>query len=96
VTGPPYRSERLGASHEASGFGCGYQDLDDWLRQHAALAQAKRTSVTYVWTAADAIVVAYYSLAPHLIENSEIPRRLSRGDPRQIPAILLARLALSG
>jgi predicted GNAT family N-acyltransferase len=91
----PYRSERLGSGHDMSGFCCGNDVLDGWLHQHAAIAQAKRTSVTYVWTRGDAAVVAYYSLAPHLIENSELPRRLGRGDPRQIPAILLARLALS-
>lgn len=95
MTDPLFRSERLGPSHDVSGFRCGNDVLDDWLRQHAATLQAKRTSVTYVWTRVDAVVVAYYSLAPHLIENAELPRRLGRGDPRQIPAILLARLALS-
>jgi predicted N-acetyltransferase YhbS len=94
MTSPPYRSERLGPGHDVSGFRCGNEVLDAWLRQHAATAQAKRTSVTYVWSRGDAIVVAYYSLAPHLIENAEFPRRLGRRDPRQIPAILLARLAL--
>jgi GNAT superfamily N-acetyltransferase len=95
MTSPPYRSERLDSGHDVSGFRCGNEVLDVWLRQHAAIAQAKRTSVTYVWTRVGAVVVAYYSLAPHLIENAELPRRLGRGDPRQIPAILLARLALS-
>jgi GNAT superfamily N-acetyltransferase len=76
-------------------FTCGNEALDRWLHQHAATAQAKRTSVTYVWTTARGRVGAYYSLAPHLIENADLPRRLGRGDPRQIPAILLARLALS-
>jgi GNAT superfamily N-acetyltransferase len=94
VTRPHYRSERLSAAHDVSAFGCGNEVLDEWLRQYASTAQAKRTSITYVWTHGGAIVVAYYSLAPHLIENSELPRRLGRGDPRQIPAILLARLAL--
>lgn len=95
MTGPPYRSERLCSSHDVSGFRCGNPVLDAWLCHHAATSQAKRTSVTYVWTRSDAVVVAYYSLAPHLIENADLPRRLGRGDPRQIPAILLARLALS-
>jgi predicted GNAT family N-acyltransferase len=95
MASPPYRSERLGPSHDVSGFRCGNQALDAWLREHAATAQAKRTSVTYVWTRGDTVVLAYYSLAPHLIENAELPRRLGRGDPRQIPAILLARLALA-
>lgn len=95
MTGPLYRSERLAPSHDVSGFRCGNQTLDSWLREHAATAQAKRTSVTYVWTRGNTVVVAYYSLAPHLIENAELPRRLGRGDPRQIPALLLARLALA-
>lgn len=95
MTTSPYKSERLTASHDLSGFHCGNRVLDDWLREHALTAQAKRTSVTYVWTRGDTAVVAYYSLAPHLIENEELPRRLGRGDPRRIPAILLARLALS-
>lgn len=92
---PPYRSERLRADHAVSEFRCGNEVLDAWLRDHAALAQAKRTSVTYVWTADGTRVAAYYSLAPHLIQNAELPRKLGRGDPRQIPAILLARLALA-
>jgi GNAT superfamily N-acetyltransferase len=78
-----------------AGFACGNEALDRWLHQHAVTAQAKRTSVTFVWTTVEGRVAAYYSLAPHLIENAVLSRRLGRGDPRQIPAILLARLALS-
>jgi len=96
MTSPRYRSQRLDAAHDVIGFTCGNEVLDRWLREHAATAQAKRTSVTYVWTTGDIGVVTYYSLAPHLIENADLPRRFGRGDPRQIPAILLARLALAG
>jgi GNAT superfamily N-acetyltransferase len=96
MTSPRYRSQRLDASHDVVGFTCGNEVLDRWLREHAAIAQAKRTSVTYVWTAGDVGVVAYYGLAPHLIENADLPRPFGRGDPRQIPAIILARLALAG
>jgi len=95
VTSPRFRSQRFAATHDVASFTCGNEALDRWLRQHAATAQAKRTSVTYVWTTAEGRVAAYYSLAPHLIENADLPKRLGRGDPRQIPAILLARLALS-
>lgn len=95
MTSPRFRSQRLEATHDVAGFTCGNEALDRWLHQHAVTAQAKRTSVTYVWTTAEGKVAAYYSLAPHLIENADLPRRLGRGDPRQIPAILLARLALS-
>ena len=94
MTGPRYRSERLSAGHDVSVLCCGNTSLDTWLREHAATAQAKRISVTYVWTNGGKVVVAYYSLAPHVIERAGLPRRLGRGDPRQIPAILLARLAV--
>jgi GNAT superfamily N-acetyltransferase len=96
VTSTRFRSQRLEAIHDVVNFSCGNEALDQWLYRHAATAQAKRTSVTYVWTTAEGRIAAYYSLAPHLIENADLPRRLGRGDPRQIPAILLARLALSG
>lgn len=95
MTGPRFSSQRLAVTHDVASFTCGNEALDRWLHQHAATAQAKRTSVTYLWTTAEGRVAGYYSLAPHLIENADLPRRLGRGDPRQIPAILLARLALS-
>jgi GNAT superfamily N-acetyltransferase len=38
--------------------------------------------------------VAYYSIAAHLLQRDELPSTLGRGGPRQIPAVLLARLAL--
>lgn len=95
MTSSRFRSQRFAATHDVASFTCGNEALDRWLRQRAATAQAKRTSVTYVWTTAEGRVAAYYSLAPHLIENADLPKRLGRGDPRQIPAILLARLALS-
>lgn len=95
MTSPRFTSQRLEAVRDVASFSCGNETLDRWLHQHAANAQAKRTSVTYVWTTAKREMAAYYSLAPHLIENADLPRRLGRGDPRQIPAILLARLALS-
>jgi len=40
------------------------------------------------------VVLGYYSLTAHLLQRDELPHRLGRGGPRQIPAVLLARLAL--
>jgi GNAT superfamily N-acetyltransferase len=47
-----------------------------------------------VWHRGDQLVLAYYSLTAHLLRREELPRSLGRGGPRQIPAVLLARLAL--
>ncbi len=36
----------------------------------------------------------YFAVAPHLLERNEAPRRLGRGAPKRIPAILLAKFAV--
>lgn len=69
-------------------------DLNRWLREHARASHARRTARTFVWHRGDLSVVAYYSLAAHLLQRQELPPSIGRGGPRQIPAVLLARLAL--
>lgn len=90
-----FTSAPLG-SHSAKleGFDSGARDLDEWLRVHAAGAQARRTARTFVWCASDGDVVAYYSLAGHVLVRDALPRSASRGSPAQIPAVLIAKLAL--
>jgi GNAT superfamily N-acetyltransferase len=68
--------------------------LDEWLREHALGAVARRTARTFVWHPGDDKVVGYYSIVAHLIVKDELPRSLAHGRPEQIPAVLLARLAL--
>lgn len=40
-------------------------------------------------------VLAYVSLAAHVVARADVSDKLARGSPDRIPAILLARLALS-
>lgn len=90
-----YFSERLASHHRLDGFDSGQPSLDAWLREHARTADAKRVGRTYVWHAEDDdIVLAYFTLCPHVLERSELPGKVGRGNPTRIPAILLARLAL--
>ncbi|MDA8039350.1 MAG: GNAT family N-acetyltransferase [Actinomycetota bacterium] len=42
----------------------------------------------------DSSVVAYFTLAGHVIEREDLPSRIGRGSPDRIPAVLIARLAL--
>jgi GNAT superfamily N-acetyltransferase len=99
VTG--YRSQRYDPiRHDASAFDSGEPELDEWLRRHAAGADARRTARTFVWlpggdpTGEQVPVVAYYSLTGHRLVRDELPRKLGRGSPDEIPAVLLARLAV--
>jgi GNAT superfamily N-acetyltransferase len=53
-----------------------------------------RTARTFGWHAEDELVVAYFSLAAHLVVRAELPPKVARGAPEAIPAVLHARLAL--
>ena len=92
----PYISETLSTAHVLATFACGRPELDTWLKGSATHAQAMRTARTFVWHRGDGEVVAYFSLAAHLVRRAELPRRVARGAPDTNPAILLARLALDG
>lgn len=91
-----YASTAFAEAHDCTTFDCGQPSLDEWLRTSALSAIAKRTGRTFVWTARDepTRVVAYYTLSASLITRDSLPHRLGRGDPDQIPAALLGRLAL--
>lgn len=87
-------SEALGDRHELAAFTSGQSSLDSWLAQHARGAEAGRTARTFVWHEGDDVVVAYCTLAAHVLVKDQLPRALGRGSPERIPAALLARLAL--
>lgn len=89
-----YRVEPLGEAHDIESFTSGVHALDVWLWRHARTATGQGTR-TYLLVDEDSFEVAgYFALAPHLIERDATPRSVGRGAPRQIPAILLAKLAL--
>lgn len=95
-----YRSEPLDpARHDLNALACGEPTLDGWLREQAAGAAARRVARTFVWVQSDRDperVVGYYSLTRHRLVRDDLPRSIGRGSPTEIPAVLLARLALDG
>lgn len=92
----PYRCERLDpAVHATDQFSCGEEELDTWLREQAVPATARRTARTWTWVDGAGAVVAYYALAAHKVARARVPTKIGRGGPVEIPAVLLARLALS-
>ncbi len=92
-----WRSEALDPRrHGTASFSSGERELDDWLREHAAGAEARRVTRTFVWCdGGGAVVVGYYSLAGHRLVRDDLPRSLGHGSPSEVPAVLLARLALA-
>jgi GNAT superfamily N-acetyltransferase len=89
-----FASEPLSDGHQLEQFASGNRALDVWLQRHARPAQSMRTARTFVWHAGDQLVVAYFSLAAHLVVRADLPPKVGRGSPDAIPAVLLARLAL--
>lgn len=82
------------ADHELDAFDCGHGALSDWLRRHARQAARQGTRTYVLVDERTRAVVGYFAIAPYLVEREAMPRSIGRGAPRQIPAILLAKLAL--
>ena len=88
------RVAALDDSHDLTAFRSGNLELDGWLRDHARHATAQGTR-TYVLVDDQDAVAGYFAIVPHVVDRGDAPKKLARGAPHQIPAILLAKLALS-
>jgi GNAT superfamily N-acetyltransferase len=84
----------LGRGHRLDLFVCGADELDDWLRRFARVADAAGTARTYVLAEGDR-VLGFYALTPAAVARRELPERHAKGMPAHpIGVILLARLAV--
>jgi GNAT superfamily N-acetyltransferase len=89
--------ELLGKHHRFGEFDSGEPALDDWLKKHSISAQASGSARVYVTTLDDGeTVVGYYALNAAAVEPESATERVKKGQPaeRQVPAILLSRLAV--
>jgi len=89
-----YRVKPLAEGHDLEAFDCGNAALDEWLKRHAVHAAGQGTRSYVLMEVESGALAGYFALAPHLVARDDAPRRIGRGAPRQIPAILLAKLAL--
>jgi GNAT superfamily N-acetyltransferase len=87
----------LSEHHRIDGFDCGKPDLNVYLAERARESQRDGYARTYVISDADQLVVGYYSVCSSMISRNVAPRQIAgHGAPRDIPVILLARLAVDG
>src|SRR5882757_3233944 len=83
------------ARHTLFGFDSGEPSLDERLLNSALGSDARGITRTFVWTEVDTTqVIGYYSLLAHVLQRDALPKSLGHGSPTEIPAVLLARLAL--
>lgn len=75
------------------GFRCGEPSLDDWLQRRAWPNQIANFSRTYVTTDRHR-VVGYCALSCASMRRADTTRRARRHAPKEVPAILLGRLAI--
>lgn len=76
-----------------TGFDCGNPDLTSWLHEIALLAQRKHTARVFV-IHRKRRVFGYYTLSMAHVYRADAPRSLRGGVPREIPCVLLGRLAV--
>jgi GNAT superfamily N-acetyltransferase len=87
--------ELLTPEHLLSGFDCGTAALNAWLGGRAIKNQAAGTTRTWVVVEAGTReVVAFYASSTASIIRESVPKRMARNQPEELPAVLLARMAV--
>ena len=84
----------LDSRHSVEGFDCGVQALNDYLVMRALPQQKAEKSRTFVATRADRVVAFFSLAAAGVLPVDATPRAATGQGSQEIPAILLARLAV--
>ena len=86
----------LAAIHDLEDFQSGELTLDSWLRERARDNMKIAASKTYVICPSfSSKVIGYYAVCMGQILNQEVVGSMRRNMPRQIPAVILGRLAIN-
>lgn len=88
----------LNPTHDRTGFECGVDALDRYLKRQAKQDSKRRIARVFVATKPDnpSSVIGYYTLSTLSIELNQLPEKLVGKLPRhQVPAALIGRLAVS-
>jgi GNAT superfamily N-acetyltransferase len=81
--------------HDLEDFYSGEEALDDWLRERALANMENLATKTYVICPhGSRKVIGYYAMCMGQIFSQEVIGSMRRNMPRQIPAIILGRLAI--
>jgi GNAT superfamily N-acetyltransferase len=87
--------EKLTKEHDLSGFDCGNEALDLWLKRFAWTNVQNDAARVYVAHRRDRIVVGYHALTAGSVSRAEAPERIGRGLANHpIGVIVLGRLAV--
>lgn len=90
--------EPLNPAHDRTGFQCGVETLDRYLKKQARQDIKRRISRVFVAIKPNNpnTVIGYYTLSTLSIELKQLPEKLMRKLPKYpVPAALIGRLAVS-
>ena len=92
-----YRVEALSKQHNRSGFTCGSEPLDTYLRVQAGQDARKRVAAAFVLCEGTShTVLGFYTLSAISVDIGSWPEEVAKTLPRYpvVPATLLGRLAI--
>ena len=87
----------LNPIHDLTGFDCGNNELNTYLKATAGQHQKKFISKTYVLVDEEspALVIGFYTLAVRrMVAIGDLPSAIAKRLPREVPGFSLARLAI--
>jgi len=90
--------EALGKNHDKSGFSCGVNDLDNYLKTKASQDDKRDTTRPFVLVDTRTSEIAgFYTLSSSTVLLKGLPEKTQKKLPRHpdVPAVLLGRLAIS-
>ena len=92
-----YRVEALGKQHDRSGFSCGSELLDQYLRAQAGQDARNHVAAPFVLCEAEGnAVLGYYTLSGISVDIGAWPENVAKKLPKYpvVPATLLGRLGI--
>lgn len=95
VSNPEYIIEKLSKTHELTGFDCGKESLNVWLRRFAWTNVQNDSARVYVAHRRDGIVSGFHAITVGSINREDAPERIARGlAAHPIGVAVLGRLAV--
>jgi len=96
---PDLKIEPLGRDHDRTGFSCGVESLDRYLKTKASQDQRRKANGVFVLIEPQqpTTVLGYYTLCATALPQGEVPVGVRKHIPRYplVSATLLGRLAVS-
>ena len=90
------RIDRLDDTLDVSDFRCGEPEIDIWLHRDALQQQEEGGCTVYVAVDADGVVIGFFSLSMHYLQNRAVPEPVKAGVSLSgnIPCVLLGRFGV--